>query len=322
MIPNNEMKLRRFKGFTVIHSLYSEALDTLHRSIEATRILGADSGGVLLGRSGTGKTRLCSHLMSEFPAASSIKLDDGIHEIKPVIYCRVPRDATVKALTTRLLREFGVFPPRQSQEALEYQLFKVLECCQTELLVLDEWPHLFRSGSDTAINNAANFVKILTDVFKQAVLLIGDPDCEAIINERSALSDRFPYRARLRPFSLATPEGWNEYTRVLRAFATELKTTMGFKDIPAVTDEKMVLAFYLQTEGNFRALANTLCAALANALQRDDRLLLLSDFVIAAKQVKTSKLITLNPFEMSTSALKKSLADAAKRKENEKENAR
>lgn len=315
MTPTNEMKLRRFKGFTVIHSVYNEALDTLHRSIEATRILGADSGGILLGLSGTGKTRLCSHLMSEFPVASSIKREDGIHEIKPVIYCRVPRDATVKALTARLLREFGEFPPRQSQEALEYQLFKVLESCQTELLVLDEWPHLFRSGTETAIKNAADFVKILTDVFKHAVLLVGEPECEVIISQCTALSDRFPYRARLRPFSLSTPEGWNEYSRVLRAYATELTTTMGFNDIPALTDDKMVLAFYVLTEGNFRALANTLCAALANSLQRADDQLLLSDFVIAAKQVKTSKLTTLNPFEMSTSALKKSLAGAVKRQE-------
>jgi type II secretory pathway predicted ATPase ExeA len=314
MTLQDNAKLKEFKKYTVVHPMYGDALAVIHRSIEANTALSENSGAILVGLSGTGKTRLCDHLIAEFPKPCPLKRQDGIYSIKPVIYSRVPRDATVSALIARLLREFGDFNERQNREAAEYQLFQALETCGTQFLILDELPHLFRGGSNAAVRNAADFIKILSDIFRRSILLVGEPECEVIVNSRSSLSDRFPYRAKLYPLSLATPESWNDYLRVLRALSIEIKASMGFDEMPALTDERTALAFYAFTGGNFRALSNLLIAALTIALKRDDRQLMMEDFAAAGVYVKTStSLCQVNPFTLSTKSLKKIIASQSER---------
>lgn len=315
MNPTTKAKLQHFKEFTILHPSYSEALESLHRSIEAADVLGENCGAVLLGDSGTGKSRICHQLTAEYPPASFVKSEDGIQKIMPVVSCLVPNDTTVKSLMARLLREFGAYRPYQNQEALESCLFQTLVSCQTKLLILDEWPHLYRSGTSQAIKNAADFVKVLMDVFNRPVLLVGECETEKIIDLRSALTDRFPYRAYLQPFSLSTPENWNIFSKVLRAYATHLKTEIGFVNIPAFTDEKMVLAFYVATGGNFRGLFNILFAAIMTALSRNDKNLLIDDLAMGCKHVKVSlRLAIENPFEMTIGELKKVITSTRKKK--------
>lgn len=315
MSPETKIKLKHFKALTILHPCYSEALETLHRSIEAAEVLGDNCGAVLLGDSGTGKSRICQHLTAEFPTESVIKSEDGIQKIMPVVSCLVPNDATVKSLMARMLREFDAYRPYQNQEAMETCLFHTLNKCQTQFLILDEWPHLYRTGTATAIKNAADFVKILMDVFQRPVLLVGECETEHIIDLRSALSDRFPYRAHLQPFSLDTPENWNNFSRVLRAFAVHLKSDAGFSNIPEFTDEKMVLAIYAATGGNFRGLFTILSAAIINALNRGDESLLIKDLAIGYTHVKVSlRQTTSNPFEMTSGQLKKIVTNHRRRK--------
>jgi len=66
MNKQNEQKLIEVKTFTVAHPQYYEALDIIHRSIEATRLRGEPSCVILLGDPGTGKTRICDEIEAEF----------------------------------------------------------------------------------------------------------------------------------------------------------------------------------------------------------------------------------------------------------------
>ncbi|AWY40136.1 MULTISPECIES: TniB family NTP-binding protein [Pseudomonas] len=311
----NEEKIKKFKAFTVAHPQYCEALDTIHRSMEATRLRGEPTCVILLGDPGTGKTRVCDDILAELGPPTKKHTDDGVHIINPVIYCRVPNNATIKTLVTRLLNCFETYTKYQSVDALEFRLFNILDTCQTVLIILDEWQHLLRGGTGRALQSAADWVKVLTDIYMGEVMLVGPPACELVIDQHQALADRFPYRARLSPFSLATPESYSNYLKLIRAFAIHLKESVGFIEIPPLTDEKLLLSFYAATGGNMRALRVLLNASLINALNRNDNNLTISDFSMAAGQVKlATRLTEHNPFEKTCSELKKIITTSTKKK--------
>jgi hypothetical protein len=312
----NEQKLMQFKTFTIAHPQYCEALDTIHRSIEATRLRGEPTCVILLGDPGTGKTRICDEIEAEFGPPKKKRMKDGIHIIHPVVYCRVPNNATIKTLVTRLLNCFESYTKYQSVDALEYRLFNILRTCQTNFIMLDEWQHLLRGGTNRALQIAADWVKVLTDIFQGEVMLVGPDAVEHAIDLHQALADRFPYRARLSPFSLATPESYSLYLKLIRAFAIEINTTMGFKEIPPLTEEKLLLAFYAATGGNMRALRILLHESLANALERSDETLQVSDFSMAVSHVKlATRLTRKNPFACTCGELQKLIATSMRKNE-------
>ncbi|RON17491.1 TniB family NTP-binding protein [Pseudomonas frederiksbergensis] len=315
MSPEQKVKIRRLATLTILHPEYSNALDTIHRAIESAGVIGDSSGAILLGDSGTGKSRICSQLISEYPAASFMRVNGDEQLIMPVAYCRVPNDATVKSLMTRMLREFGAYRPWQNQEALEACLFSKLDKCQTQLLILDEWPHLYRTETAKAIKLAADFAKVLSDSFQRAILLVGEFNIEGSLDTHSALADRFPYRAYLHPFSLKTQDDWNIFRKILRVYANYFTSEMGFSVAPPMTDEKMILAFYAATGGNFRGLFSIIKESLLNALSRNDQTFLTEDLIIGWRRIKIAARLTgKNSFEMPASELKKIIAETSKKR--------
>jgi len=314
MTPDQKDKIRRLATLTILHPGYSRALDTIHRAIESSDLVGNNSGAILLGDSGTGKSRICSQLISEYPPARFMRTNENEQLIMPVAYCRVPNDATVKSLMTRMLREFNAYRPWQSQEALESCLISNLKKCQTQLVILDEWPHLYRTETVKAIKLAADFAKVLSDLFHHSILLVGESRIEGTLDIHSALADRFPYRAYLHPFYLETQEDWSIFSRILKAYANFFTLEMGFSVVPPITDEKMILAFYVASGGNFRGIFSIIKEALLNALRRDDQNFLTEDLIIGLQQIKvTARLTKKNSFEMSTSELKKVIAENSKK---------
>ena len=84
---------------------------------------------------------------------------------------------------------------------------------------------------------------------------------------------------------------------------------MNFLDVPPLTDEKLVLAVYIATGGNFRGLSSLLTAALTNALDRSDAHFLKEDLIIGFKHIKvSSRLTNKNPFDMTNGELQKVIA--------------
>lgn len=300
----NEQKLKDFAHFTVVHPEYHEALNIFHRSTEATRLRGEPTCVMLMGDPGTGKTRVCDDIIAEYPQPSTLHTDKGVHVIHPVIYCRVPNNATIKTLVLRLLAGFESYHKYQSADSLEFRLMKILDTCGTSLIILDEWQHLLRSGSDRALKMVADWVKVLTDVFRGEVMLVGSEGCEKLLEMHQALADRFPFRARLKGFSLNTEESYATYLKLIRAFANQINVVMGFDETVAITDEKMTLALFVSTGGNMRELRMLLHDALSNGFNRNDGTLLIEDFALGVDHLKLSaRLTNHNAFTMNLGEL-------------------
>lgn len=303
-----QAKLLQFKSFTIAHPQFREALNTINRSIQATKLRGEPSCALLLGEPGTGKTRVCDHVIAKLDQASTLKVKGGLQELYPSIYCIIPNNVTIKGVVVALLQCFQTDSTYQPMWALENRLRALLTSCQTELIFLDELQHLLRRGAIRTQESVCDWIKVLTDLFRGEVILVGTPVCEEIIKYHSALSGRFPHIARLNPFTLGSPEEYNDLVRLIRAFTIEIAKTMEFKKMPALTDEKMVLALYALTGGNMRSIRTLLYEALTDALERDDQILLSSDFSITADRINfTTRVTKKNPYEMSLAQLRKAL---------------
>ncbi|WP_371234429.1 TniB family NTP-binding protein [Pseudomonas sp. QE6] len=300
--------LTNFATFTIAHPYFKLALDTIYEAIETTEICSEPSSVLLLGNGGTGKTRICKLLAARFGVQETKRSEEEIILTKPIINCPVPPHTTLKGLVERMLRELGAVNNNQSFGRLEYKLYTLLDTCQTKLVMLDEWQHLLSRGAEKTREAVGDWVKVLTDSIDGTVILSGTLKSEIIINEDDQLTGRFPYRAYLRNFSIDNKTDKDIFIGLICAFTGEIKRTMPFEEIVAMTDENILLALYAFTAGNLRTLRLTLHTALRCALERGDRQLLDTDLAYAASRIKSPKrLINKNPFEVSFAELQKAL---------------
>lgn len=315
MTPETRTKLKMLASLTILHPGYSAALETIHRAIDLGEAIGDSCGSILLGDPGTGKSRICDQLISEYPRKHFVDLDGDKQRIIPVFYCRVPNDSTVKSLMTSALREFSDHREYRSHEALEHCLLHNLKNCQTQLVIMDEWQHLYRTETDRAIKYAAEFAKTLMDAFGRPILFVGEQRYEYAFNCHSALADRCPYRAHLYPFTLATLESQKTFTKIIRAYERFIRRELGFEEVPEMTDEKFVLAFYTATGGNFRGLFNILKESVITALRRDNSIFSMDDLIVGCGAVEVkSRLTPKNSFTLGIGELKKIIAQKSKGK--------
>ncbi|WP_448646205.1 TniB family NTP-binding protein [Pseudomonas mohnii] len=315
MTPENSSKLKRLSSLTILHPGYSAALETIHRAIDLGEAIGDSCGSILMGDAGTGKSRVCDQIISEYPPAHFVDLDGDKQQIVPVFCCKVPNDSTVKSLMTSAVRGFGVEREYRTLDSLENCLLNKLKQCQTQLVIMDEWPHLYRTETSRAIKYAADFAKTLMDFFQRPVVFVGEQKYEYAFNCHSSLADRCPYRAYLHPFSLATPESQNTFTKILRAYEQCMRRELGFVDVVPMTDDKLVHAFYAATGGNFRGLFNILKESVYTALRRNSHLFTVEDLIVGCEVIEVKERLTpKNSFKLGIGELRKVIAHNPKGK--------
>ncbi|WAB99729.1 TniB family NTP-binding protein [Pseudomonas putida] len=317
MTDKINQKLNHLIEFTIAHPMYSHGLQTLRRAAEIRLGGRPDSGAAIFGKSGTGKTHLCTDFIRDFVVPHEEIEPKGRSRIMPVIYCRVPSESTVNSVMVKILATMGVFLNRPTLGTLEYQLYQNLKNCKTQLLILDEFPHILKSMTENIIRAAGDWVKNLSDDFRGLILIAGEPFSEKYIDSRQAMGDRFPFRVYFEPFSLTTEENAQDFERLIRSFAMEISSSMGFNDMPTLTSEKELYALYALTSGNLRQLRNILHGACEVALKRGDKILHINDFSYISQTEKFScRLTEHDPFSLSAKELRKIILEKTKAKAN------
>lgn len=306
MTPENEIRMRAFNAFTVIHPEFQLAIDTINKSLDMTRICGESVSPMLLGKSGTGKTRVCQTIIDQMGRPKIIRENSGIIKTVPVLYCKVPEDATIKKLTCAMLRKLGEDRFEKNQDVLEHRLCALLRILKTELVILDEWQHLIERGAERTRQSVCDWVKVFSeDHFHGAVLLSGIPYSELVVDQHDQLPRRYPYRAYLSDFSLHSQSGLDDFVHLAGAFSSEIEDNMGFTSPISLTDENILLALFSYSGGNIDALHTLLKEALRLALERDDKSLSKDDLLLAAGSLITRlRLTKKNPFSMTPSQLR------------------
>lgn len=213
--------------------------------------MAAEPDGMLItGAQGMGKTTLWKRYARRFPRTS---MEGGV--IVPVLSVGIHAPATPKSLVTVLLSALGdPASERGSIAAQTLRLYRYLEKCRTELLILDEFQHFIDRDSSKILKTISDWLKMLMNEAKLPIVLIGMPVSVRVLDAKGneQLKRRFSMRESLKPFA------WTEDDRDLtfRKFLKMLDAQLPLIESSHLADKETAFRIHCATGGEMYRIMN------------------------------------------------------------------
>lgn len=295
------VKLKReskyFLSKTINTAVVADAVARIHTTHAMAGVQGA--GMLVLGDPGLGKTTILNTYVERFYSANQ-NLESDTLTLRPVVKISIPSRPTIKGIITKILDELGHPNSKGTQGQLELRLGAVIRNQGVQLLIFDEFQHLLREQADTSTRHVVNFIKVLMDDYKLAVVMAGLEKALDAISQHEELYQRFTYeQVYLRAFQLSTTQGVKEFGRYLNSTQRILEDA-GI-DIVQLTSEAMMQRLYLATRGIPRFITRLILRVLEdNDLSRR---ITVDDFREVYGRLRLNRELgtTYNPFAGSSS---------------------
>ncbi len=291
----------------VRHPDLLNALHGVNLTMTKTRHYRESVNCMILAEGGMGKTTLCRKLLSDLPRKVLV-LPEVEKTILPVCYVEVPSPVTIKNLAAAILEKLGDLNPLSGTLGqMRKRLLILLKNCETRLVMLDEFHHLFdTTGSTTKLNtNAANWIKqLVNDLPKITFCLIGLPAFEPILRSDPQLARRFPMIFKIKPLYVGETAS-STLIPFLEEIRNQANAQLKLKSIPSFTS-LFVNQIYCAASGNPAAtmalIKESLYIGLAN---NSERSITIDDFAAAWATGITSEfsIVKKNPFRMTRGQL-------------------
>lgn len=204
---SNIEKLSKLKSFISNYDEFSFALNGITECMHLSIATNKPVCSLLLGAGGVGKSTIGLVLKNRHKPFTEIK--NGFEKrCIPVFYLPVPSPITIKSLTIRMLEELGCNDQKGTSEQLNYRLRILLKECETKLILLDEFHHIYSTTAkkNRTSENVANWVKTLADESKISICLIGLPDLQINLFLDTQLARRFSHVFLLPTLSLISKD--------------------------------------------------------------------------------------------------------------------
>jgi hypothetical protein len=173
---------------------------------------------LVTGETGTGKSTASRRYEQKFK-----RLETKEGAVVPVLSATIPVPATVKSLVTRLLLNIGdPMADRGTTVSRTLRVEVLLEACDVELIILDEFQHFIDRDSQKVLQTVADWLKNLLNETKVPIVLIGLPYCDQILDSNPQLKRRFSFRISLEPFAWGTLEQQQDFRKFLNALDQKL----------------------------------------------------------------------------------------------------
>lgn len=246
----------------------------------------------VVGESRTGKSRLLEELEASHPRSRS---SEGL--CVPILRVKTPSKPTVKGLAELLLRTLGDPKYMTGTETVKTARLQTLMInAGTVMVVIDEFQHFFDKGSRKVMHHVADWLKILVDDCKVALVVAGLPSCVAVINQNEQLSGRFLAPILMPRFDWMIQGQRSEFMSILDAFYEALSVHLS---LPELGGDEIAFRCYCGTGGLMGYLAKFLRQVVWNAIDSKSKVISLEDLERAHEQAVWSTLgITSypNPF--------------------------
>lgn len=135
----------------VLHPRFRDAVQLLQRCHQSKAQAGEPACGAILGASGVGKTSVVDHYLKLHPP-----IETDTATMQPVLKVTLQPDARPKGIAADILLALG--DPAWSSgtvQTLTSRATKLLQRCGVELIVLDEFHHLFDMDRAKVMTKAA-----------------------------------------------------------------------------------------------------------------------------------------------------------------------
>lgn len=221
--PENHGEESALYGFKIVippvpHRRFKASIFQIAELHLRRRVHGTGGGVLLTGPSGAGKSTIVLSYCAEFPRQH--KAD---RTYIPVLLVSVPPSPTARSLAGAILEALGrkkVYRASAPEKtALIYELFAK---CGVEMIILDEFHHLFYTPTVTAFRDVTDWLKNFLEDTKVGLVGCGLPTAEHVVNSNEQLARRFSERIRITPFSIEDEGDFQEFRGILKAFGSAL----------------------------------------------------------------------------------------------------
>ena len=243
----------------VLYPRFRDALALLERCHQSFSQPSEPVCGALLGASGVGKTSVVDHYCRLHPP-----YDTETETRRPILRVTLQPDARPKGIAADLLMALG--DPAWSSgtvQTLTNRAVKLLARCGVELIVLDEFHHLFDMERARVMTKAAQWLKVLIVNTRIPVLVCGMPEAEHVLRAEHT-ERRFKERLTLRGFSWRTPAGRAEFCGMLK----RLDAALPLAEASGLAEPESAGRFYLACRGIPDYLMTLVRGGTAEALRR------------------------------------------------------
>lgn len=300
--------LKTFSKYTILHSQYQYAIDTVLASIETTEECEDPSCPIMMGESGTGKSSICKRLEQLMGRPASLLEADGLLiQSLPCLYLELPARPTIKSVAGAILEKLKISTVNKGTSA-ERQILTALKRRKTRLVILDEFQNFANKGAAITKKETCGWIKYMLNESGITFLLSGEPFDAGIIDPQKQVSQRYPYRIELSNLIYgADPQ--SEFRTILGLFAAEIEKLGQLHSDLFLGDLHMSAALYMGSGGNMRGIRRLLHAAFKRALIRGDGRLTIEDFAEGIKRLHLPDRIKKeqNPFLINTQQIMKAL---------------
>lgn len=293
--------LSKLRNFICHHSDFSKALKAIDESMQISQINNQPVGCLLLGKGGVGKSTICKLLKSRNKSYKCIE-ENTEKLIVPAFYFPIPSPITIKSLAIRMLEELGCNDHKGTSEQLNYRLRILLKECKTQLIMLDEFHHIYNTSAqkNKSSENVANWIKTLADETKISICLAGLPSIQENLFIDSQLARRFSRTLILNPLTLNINNKTGTLLPFLKQTSLYIFNNLNIKFDPDITSSDIIKRIFLATSGYQAYIMLLIYHSCLNALENDRLIVLLSDFheAYASKSILYKPITNKNIFKL------------------------
>lgn len=204
------------------HRRHREAMHAMAELHVRRRKYGAGGGLLLSGPSGAGKSTMVRAYLESFP-----RVYETERTHIPVLLVSVPSSPTSRSLASAILEALG-HPKAHRGTAPEMtaRIHELFRRCGVEIVLLDEFQHLFYAPSLNAFRDITDWLKNLLEATQVGMVACGLPAAESVVNSNEQLARRFSARIRVAPFAFDQADDFKEFRGVLKALESYLPIPM------------------------------------------------------------------------------------------------
>lgn len=249
----------------VPHTAFEEAVRRIEQCFRYSDSASEPICIALIGESRTGKSRALEESESSHP---KIRTGEGLEV--PILRIKTPSKPTVKGLAELMLRAMGdpKWASSGTENAKTTRLQVLMQNARTRMVMIDEFQHFYDKGSRKVMHHVADWLKILVDDSKVALVVAGLSTCTAVLDQNEQLAGRFLSPVFIPRFNWLLDDDQSEFCAILTAFQESIGTHFY---LPRLDSEDMAFRCYCATGGLIGYLAKTLRQAVWDTLDDGGR---------------------------------------------------
>lgn len=300
-------RVAKLDRIVVRHPALEKARLGIEDCVAKTEFFREPVGSLLLAEGGMGKTTVCRTLLASMP--ESIKSESRVSRtLVPAFYASIPSPATVKSVAASLLAQLNDPSPLAGTTGnMTHRLCYLLAACETKLVFLDEFHHLFDIQQTTTRVNVqvCNWIKSLVNATKVSFCLVGMPPFAPILSNDSQLSRRFPVQFKLSPFTVGTSNNPGNLIPFLNEIRHHSILQLELTALPRFDEIHMAQQMYVATNGIPAFVMSLIKESILEALKAGTSSVTIEDFAMAWDKGITTQASRCreNPFRMSPGTL-------------------